>query len=118
MNGDYPEDVTRAMEVAFQYRNTFRKVCALTYFSLLGKFSLFVQSLIFLLGCGRGSYGLSTMVSHRFCVFACILYPKFLNSVHRGHNELDEPAFTQPRMYKLIRSRKSVPALYEESLIV
>jgi hypothetical protein len=38
--------------------------------------------------------------------------------VSRGHNELDEPAFTQPRMYEKIRSRKSVPQLYEEKLIV
>ena len=36
----------------------------------------------------------------------------------RGHNELDEPAFTQPLMYEKIRSRRSVPALYEEHLIV
>ncbi|KAI9199524.1 thiamine diphosphate-binding protein [Polychytrium aggregatum] len=34
-----------------------------------------------------------------------------------GHNELDEPAFTQPIMYKNIRARKSVPILYEERLI-
>jgi probable 2-oxoglutarate dehydrogenase E1 component DHKTD1 len=35
-----------------------------------------------------------------------------------GHNELDEPAYTQPLMYKDIRSRKSVPKLYEEKLMV
>jgi probable 2-oxoglutarate dehydrogenase E1 component DHKTD1 len=34
-----------------------------------------------------------------------------------GHNELDEPAFTQPLMYKNIRSRKSVPKAYEEKLL-
>ncbi|KAJ3394106.1 hypothetical protein HDU84_000134 [Entophlyctis sp. JEL0112] len=34
-----------------------------------------------------------------------------------GHNELDEPAFTQPVMYKNIRGRKSVPKLYEEKLV-
>ncbi|KAJ3185915.1 hypothetical protein HDU85_000827 [Gaertneriomyces sp. JEL0708] len=34
-----------------------------------------------------------------------------------GHNELDEPAFTQPLMYKNIRGRKSVPKLYEEKLV-
>eukprot|EP00842_Homolaphlyctis_polyrhiza_P002407 jgi/Hompol1/3167/HPOL_006379-RA len=34
-----------------------------------------------------------------------------------GHNELDEPAFTQPTMYKKIRSLKTVPAKYEEQLI-
>ena len=33
-----------------------------------------------------------------------------------GHNELDEPAFTQPIMYRNIRSRKSVPTLYEEKV--
>ncbi|KAJ3363706.1 hypothetical protein GGF32_003743 [Allomyces javanicus] len=34
-----------------------------------------------------------------------------------GHNELDEPGFTQPNMYKIIRARKSVPKLYEERLV-
>ncbi|KAJ3124807.1 hypothetical protein HK098_000847 [Nowakowskiella sp. JEL0407] len=34
-----------------------------------------------------------------------------------GHNELDEPAFTQPLMYNNIRNRKSVPALYEQNLL-
>jgi len=35
-----------------------------------------------------------------------------------GHNELDEPAFTQPVMYKCIRSRQTSPQLYEKQLIV
>ena len=35
-----------------------------------------------------------------------------------GHNELDEPAFTQPSMYRNIRSRKSVPELYQDRAIV
>jgi 2-oxoglutarate dehydrogenase complex dehydrogenase (E1) component-like enzyme len=39
-------------------------------------------------------------------------------STPRGHNELDEPAFTQPVMYSKIRTRRSVPALYEDRLIV
>ncbi|KAH9272968.1 oxoglutarate dehydrogenase (succinyl-transferring), E1 component [Batrachochytrium salamandrivorans] len=34
-----------------------------------------------------------------------------------GHNELDEPAFTQPMMYKKIRSLKSVPSKYEDALL-
>jgi len=41
-----------------------------------------------------------------------------LLNLFRGHNELDEPAFTQPLMYQTIRSRKSVPTLYEENLLV
>uniref|UniRef100_A0A1A7WIV8 2-oxoadipate dehydrogenase complex component E1 n=1 Tax=Iconisemion striatum TaxID=60296 RepID=A0A1A7WIV8_9TELE len=34
-----------------------------------------------------------------------------------GHNELDEPFFTNPAMYKVIRSRKSVPDSYSDQLI-
>jgi 2-oxoglutarate dehydrogenase E1 component len=34
-----------------------------------------------------------------------------------GHNEGDEPAFTQPLMYKVIRSHKTTLALYAEKLI-
>jgi 2-oxoglutarate dehydrogenase E1 component len=33
-----------------------------------------------------------------------------------GHNESDEPAFTQPTMYKAIRDRKTVRTLYAERL--
>ncbi|KAJ1811959.1 hypothetical protein LPJ75_003893, partial [Coemansia sp. RSA 2598] len=35
----------------------------------------------------------------------------------RGHNEIDEPSFTQPGMYSAIRARKSVPSQFEERLI-
>src|SRR4051794_7666096 len=35
----------------------------------------------------------------------------------RGHNESDNPAFTQPLMYDLIDKKRSVPKLYTESLI-
>ena len=34
-----------------------------------------------------------------------------------GHNEGDEPAFTQPRLYSKIRSRPSVRKIYAEALI-
>jgi 2-oxoglutarate dehydrogenase complex dehydrogenase (E1) component-like enzyme len=34
-----------------------------------------------------------------------------------GHNEADEPAFTQPRMYALIDAHRSVRKLYTEQLI-
>lgn len=34
-----------------------------------------------------------------------------------GHNETDEPAFTQPLLYKIIRSHPSVKQIYEEKLI-
>ena len=34
-----------------------------------------------------------------------------------GHNEADEPAYTQPHMYGLIEARRSIRKLYTESLI-
>lgn len=34
-----------------------------------------------------------------------------------GHNEIDEPMFTQPLMYKKIRQRKPIVDLYSEKLI-
>ncbi|KIJ14628.1 hypothetical protein PAXINDRAFT_12464 [Paxillus involutus ATCC 200175] len=71
VNGDYPEDVIRAVEIAFKYRNYFRKDI----------------------------------------VIDLIVYRRW------GHNELDEPAFTQPLMYQKIRSRRSVPGLYEDKLV-
>ncbi|KAG8855335.1 hypothetical protein FRB96_007133 [Tulasnella sp. 330] len=71
VNGDYPEDVSRAVQIAFSYRNFFRK------------------DVIIDLMCYR----------------------------RWGHNELDEPGYTSPNMYKRIRNRDSVPKLYENKLI-
>ncbi|KAG8217006.1 thiamine diphosphate-binding protein [Butyriboletus roseoflavus] len=71
VNGDYPEDVSRAIEIAFKYRSHFRKDIVV-----------------------------DLMVYRRW-----------------GHNELDEPAYTQPIMYQNIRSRRSVPQLYEDKLV-
>uniref|UniRef100_A0A8C5PJY7 2-oxoadipate dehydrogenase complex component E1 n=1 Tax=Leptobrachium leishanense TaxID=445787 RepID=A0A8C5PJY7_9ANUR len=34
-----------------------------------------------------------------------------------GHNELDEPFFTNPGMYKIIRARKSIPHVYADNLV-
>ncbi|WVQ94500.1 oxoglutarate dehydrogenase (succinyl-transferring), E1 component [Kwoniella sp. CBS 9459] len=70
VNGDHPEAVTRAVDIAFRYRQMFRKDV----------------------------------------VIDLICYRRW------GHNELDEPAYTQPLMYEKIRGRKSVPALYEARL--
>ncbi|XP_045483343.1 probable 2-oxoglutarate dehydrogenase E1 component DHKTD1, mitochondrial isoform X2 [Harmonia axyridis] len=34
-----------------------------------------------------------------------------------GHNELDDPSFTNPSLYKIIRSKKTVPDMYAAKLI-
>lgn len=62
--------MVRAVDVAFQYRNMFRKDI----------------------------------------IIDLICYRRW------GHNELDEPGYTQPLMYEKIRARKSVPELFEERL--
>ncbi|TMW42875.1 hypothetical protein DOY81_012048, partial [Sarcophaga bullata] len=33
-----------------------------------------------------------------------------------GHNELDDPTFTNPLVYAIVNNRKSVPDLYAEKL--
>uniref|UniRef100_A0A1A9UWW9 Transketolase-like pyrimidine-binding domain-containing protein n=1 Tax=Glossina austeni TaxID=7395 RepID=A0A1A9UWW9_GLOAU len=41
-----------------------------------------------------------------------------LNCFRRwGHNELDDPTFTNPLVYKIIHTRKSIPDLYTEKLV-
>ncbi|XP_026929213.1 2-oxoadipate dehydrogenase complex component E1 isoform X2 [Acinonyx jubatus] len=71
VNGDSPEEVVRATQLAFEYQRLFRK------------------DVIVDLLCYR----------------------------QWGHNELDEPFFTNPVMYKIIRARKSIPDTYAEHLI-
>ncbi|KAJ1952123.1 hypothetical protein EC988_003719 [Linderina pennispora] len=70
VNGDYPEEVAKAMRVAFEYRKMFRKDV----------------------------------------IIDLITFRRW------GHNELDEPSFTQPTMYNIIRARESVPKMYERKM--
>ncbi len=71
VNGDDPEACVRVAELAFRYRQTFKK----------------------------------DVVIDMWC------YRKY------GHNEADEPAFTQPLMYERIKGRPSVRKLYTEALV-
>ncbi len=48
---------------------------------------------------------------HKDVVVDMVCYRRF------GHNEADEPAFTQPRMYELIKRHRSVRKLYTETLV-
>jgi multifunctional 2-oxoglutarate metabolism enzyme len=48
---------------------------------------------------------------HRDIVIDLICYRR------HGHNEADDPSFTQPEMYELIRAHRSVRKLYTERLV-
>jgi 2-oxoglutarate dehydrogenase E1 component len=48
---------------------------------------------------------------HKDVVVDLVCYRRY------GHNEIDEPAFTQPRMYALIEAHPSVRQLYTEQLV-
>jgi len=71
VNGDDPEAAVRTIQLAFAFRNVFKKDV----------------------------------------VVDMVCYRRY------GHNELDEPAFTQPRMYEVINNRRSIRKLYTELLV-
>ena len=71
VNGDDPEAVVRVGELAFAYRQTFKKDVVID------------------------------MVCYR----------------KRGHNETDNPSFTQPLMYDIIEAKRSTRKVYTEAQI-
>ena len=71
VNGDDPENICKLMNVAFEYRQMFKK-------------DIFID----IVGFRRW-----------------------------GHNELDEPAFTQPKMYSQIRNRELPGDVYLQELV-
>ncbi|PYV43773.1 MAG: multifunctional oxoglutarate decarboxylase/oxoglutarate dehydrogenase thiamine pyrophosphate-binding subunit/dihydrolipoyllysine-residue succinyltransferase subunit [Acidobacteria bacterium] len=71
VNGDDPEAAIRAMTIAFEYRQRFRK----------------------------------DVVIDMFC------YRRY------GHNEADDPSYTQPLLYQKIRSHPSVREIYAQRLV-
>ena len=71
VNGDDPEACIRVAQLAFQYRQAFKKDVVID------------------------------LVCYR----------------RRGHNEGDDPSYTQPLMYDLIENKRSVRRLYTEALI-
>ncbi|KAJ1435522.1 Transketolase-like, pyrimidine-binding domain [Sesbania bispinosa] len=48
---------------------------------------------------------------HSDVVVDLVCYRRF------GHNEIDEPSFTQPKMYKVIRSHPSALEIYQKKLV-
>ena len=124
LTGD--QDVVRAMDIAFRYRNYFRKVCLLPCYGKCNPYQaddgrtsswifwsiddgVFISSFFFsylwlthLLKGVRFQTATSSFSEH--CIYR--------------HNELDLPGITSPLMYEKIAARQSVPQLYEAKLIV
>ena len=51
------------------------------------------------------------------CVFAVMYFLDLLGYRKYGHNEGDEPRFTQPKLYKMISAHKNPRDIYAEKLI-
>lgn len=49
--------------------------------------------------------------------FKCDVFIDLLSYRKYGHNESDEPAFTQPQEYQIIRKKKSIREIYRDDLI-
>jgi hypothetical protein len=71
VNGDYPEDVVRAMDIAFRYREYFRKVG-------IPSLPIFECSLMLCVGYHRGSLGVSQMVCCLALLFRIWVYNLYL----------------------------------------
>nr|MBA2727458.1 2-oxoglutarate dehydrogenase E1 component [Parachlamydiaceae bacterium] len=49
--------------------------------------------------------------------FGCDVFVDLICYRKYGHNETDEPAFTQPKKYQIISNKKSIREIYREQLI-
>lgn len=115
VNADDPEAVMYVCRVAADWRTTFNKDVVIDLVSLSvfkGRTQLEANVLAnnFLLNqCAKCSL-VQTKVP--LCAsFAQVCYRRF------GHNEMDEPMFTQPLMYKQIRRQEQVLKKYSDKLI-
>ena len=89
VNADDPEACIMVANLAAEWRSTWQR----WHYNCLGDVSTF-----------------NTFVP-RDVVIDLVGYRKF------GHNEIDEPMFTQPIMYSIIKKHKNILELYSEKLI-
>lgn len=99
VNADDPEAVVYVCQIAAEWRSTFNK-----------------DVVIDLVRRGRVQIGLFFLI---LTLNYYILHagPQQVSYRRFGHNEMDEPMFTQPLMYKLIRRQEDVLKKYSDRLI-
>ncbi len=102
VNADDPEAVMYVCNVAAEWRATFHKDVVV---DLVGK-HIFLS--------GNVSNRVSNVIQVLTLVFSFVLQVSYRRN---GHNEMDEPMFTQPLMYKQIKKQKPVLQKYAEKLI-
>lgn len=100
VNADDPEAVMYVCRVAAEWRAAFNKDVVIDLVS-------HSQALMDYQKNHNSKYTLR----RGFCMYLQVSYRRF------GHNEMDEPMFTQPLMYKQIRKQEHVLKKYSDKLI-
>ncbi|XP_061795379.1 2-oxoglutarate dehydrogenase-like, mitochondrial isoform X1 [Nerophis lumbriciformis] len=106
VNADNPEAVMYVCGVAAEWRNTFNKDVVIDLVRTRHDTSVVY---LIITGVGIGPYFFNSR--HPKCFVFQVSYRRF------GHNEMDEPMFTQPLMYKQIRRQEHVLKKYSDKLI-
>ena len=109
VNGDHPEDLVRATQIALEYRNTWRKDVFVNLVSIASKCKQMSASRV----CGAVHPFTDRAEKEGFTNYFVIFQICFRRW---GHNELDDPTFTNPSLYSVINKRGTVPDLYRDQL--
>ena len=126
-NGDDPEAVVKAFEMAIEWRQQWNEDCIIDMvYVVCLSVSLSLCQSVSLPACLYMALCLSSSVSHTnpplhtpLAYTHITFYPRSNYRCYRryGHNELDQPMYTQPALYKKIAKHPDTLTVYEQQLI-